>query len=93
MKPTKRPAGTPSRRPTSSTSKAPRSRNVADGGTDIHILDDPSDGHGTAVTGAVLDANPDAVIFFVEGFSTEAVLAAGNQPLVDMVTTWFGAFG
>ena len=52
-----------------------------DGGTDIHILDDPSDGHGTAVTGAVLDANPDAVIFFVEGFSTEAVLAASNQPL------------
>ena len=64
-----------------------------DGQTDIHILDDPSDGHGTAVTGAVLDANPDAVIFFVEGFSTEAVLAAGNQPLVDIVTTSFGAIG
>ena len=64
-----------------------------DGGTNIHILDDPSDGHGTAVTGAVLDANPDAVIFFVEGFSTEAVLAAGNQPLVDIVTTSFGAIG
>ena len=64
-----------------------------DGGTDIHILDDPSDGHGTAVTGAVLDANPDAVIFFVEGFSTKAVLAAGNQPLVDIVTTSFGAIG
>ena len=64
-----------------------------DGGTDIHILDDPSDGHGTAVTGAVLDANPHAVIFFVEGFSTEAVLAAGNQPLVDIVTTSFGAIG
>ena len=64
-----------------------------DGGTDIHILDDPSDGHGTAVTGAVLDANPNAVIFFVEGFSTEAVLAAGNQPLVDIVTTSFGAIG
>ena len=47
-----------------------------DGGTDIHILDDPSDGHGTAVTGAVLDANPDAVIFFVEGFSTGSALAA-----------------
>lgn len=64
-----------------------------DGGTDIHILDDPSDGHGTAVTGSVIDANPDAVIFFVEGFSTEAVLAAGNQPLVDIVTTSFGAIG
>jgi hypothetical protein len=64
-----------------------------DGGTDIHILDDPSDGHGTAVTGAVLDANPDAVIFFVEGFSTEAVLAASNQPLVDIISTSFGAIG
>jgi len=64
-----------------------------DGNTDIHILDDPSDGHGTAVTGAVLNANPDAVIFFVEGFSSQAVLAAGNQPLVDIVTTSFGAIG
>ena len=64
-----------------------------DGETDIHILDDPSDGHGTAVTGAVLDANPDAVIFFVEGFSTEAVLAASNQPLVDIISTSFGAIG
>ena len=64
-----------------------------DGNTDIHILDDPSDGHGTAVTGAILNANPDAVIFFVEGFSSQAVLAAGNQPLVDIVTTSFGAIG
>ena len=64
-----------------------------DGETDIHILDDPSDGHGTAVTGAVLDANPDAVIFFVEGFSTGAVLAASNQPLVDVISTSFGAIG
>ncbi len=64
-----------------------------DGETDIHILDDPSDGHGTAVTGAVLDANPDAVIFFVEGFSTDAVLAASNQPLVDVISTSFGAIG
>ena len=58
-----------------------------DDGTDIPILDDPSDGHGTAVTGAVLDANPDAIIFFVEGFSDAAVLAAANQPLVDIITT------
>ena len=64
-----------------------------DGQTDIHILDDPSDGHGTAVTGAVLDANPNAVIFFVEGFSTEAVLAASNQSLVDIISTSFGAIG
>ena len=64
-----------------------------DGDSDILILDDPSDGHGSAVTGSVLNANPNAVIFFVEGFSTEAVLAAANQPLVDVITTSFGAPG
>lgn len=57
------------------------------------ILDDPNDGHGSAVTGAVVDANPNVIIFFVEGFSTEAVLAAANQPLVDVITTSFGAPG
>ncbi len=64
-----------------------------DDATDIPILDDPSDGHGTAVTGAVLDANPNAIIFFVEGFSDAAVLAAANQPLVDIITTSFGPIG
>jgi hypothetical protein len=64
-----------------------------DDDTDIPILDDPQDGHGTAVTGAVLNANPDAVIFFVEGFSDAAVLAAANQPLVDVITTSFGPIG
>ena len=34
-----------------------------EGWSDTPILDDPDDGHGTAVTGAVIDANPDAVIF------------------------------
>ena len=64
-----------------------------DDDTEIPILDDPVDGHGTAVTGAVLDANPDAIIFFVEGFSDAAVLAAANQPLVDVITTSFGPIG
>ena len=64
-----------------------------DDATDIPILDDPSDGHGTAVTGSVLDANPNAIIFFVEGFSDAAVLAAANQPLVDIITTSFGPIG
>ena len=64
-----------------------------DDNTDIPILDDPSDGHGSAVTGAVIDANPDAIIFFVEGFSDAAVLAAANQPLVDIISTSFGPIG
>lgn len=62
-------------------------------GDGIPILDDPQDGHGTAVTGSVINANPDAVIFFVEGFSDTAVLAAANQPLVDIITTSFGPVG
>ena len=64
-----------------------------DGDGGILILDDPNDGHGTAVTGSVIDANSDAVIFFVEGFSDSAVLAAANQPLVDVISTSFGAIG
>ncbi len=63
------------------------------GDTGQLILDDPSDGHGTAVTGAVLDADPDAIIYFVEGFSDEAVLLAGTHPMVDVITTSFGAPG
>ena len=61
-----------------------------DGDSPTLILDDPQDGHGSAVTGAVLNANPDAVIFFVEGFSDAAVLAAGENPFVDIITTSFG---
>ena len=38
-----------------------------DDNTDIPLFDDPSDGHGTAVTGAVIDANPDAIIFLCRG--------------------------
>ena len=64
-----------------------------DSGTPTMILDDPNDGHGTAVTGAVLDADPDAIIFFVEGFSDNAVLTAANHPMVDVITTSFGAIG
>lgn len=64
-----------------------------DGESGTLILDDPSDGHGTAVTGSVLNANPDAVIFFVEGFSDNAVLAAANTPFVDILTTSFGPIG
>ena len=62
-------------------------------GDGVPILDDPSDGHGTAVTGAVVNANPEVVIFFVEGFSDSAVLAAAAQPLVDIISTSFGAPG
>ena len=37
-----------------------------DGDGGILILDDPNDGHGTAVTGSVIDANSDAVILLLK---------------------------
>lgn len=59
-----------------------------EGWSETPILDDPNDGHGTAVTGAVLDGNPDAVIFFLEGF--DGVRRAAEHPMVDIITTSFG---
>ena len=62
-----------------------------EGWSDTPILDDPDDGHGTAVTGAVIDANPDAIIFFLEGF--DGVRRAAEHPMVDIITTSFGPIG
>ena len=62
-----------------------------EGWSETPILDDPNDGHGTAVTGAVIDANPDAVIFFLEGF--DGVRRAAEHPMVDIITTSFGPIG
>ena len=59
-----------------------------EGWSETPILDDPNDGHGTAVTGAVLNGNPDAVIFFLEGFG--GVRRAAEHPMVDVITTSFG---
>ena len=59
-----------------------------EGWSETPILDDPNDGHGTAVTGAVLNGNPDAVIFFLEGFN--GVRRAAEHPMVDVITTSFG---
>lgn len=43
--------------------------------------------HGVGVTGAIVAANPDAVVFFVEGFKPAEVFA---HPAVDIVSTSFG---
>lgn len=43
--------------------------------------------HGVGVTGALVAANPEAVVFFVEGFKPAEVFA---HPAVDIVSTSFG---
>ena len=56
------------------------SSNGEEGWSETPILDDPNDGHGTAVTELRIDANPDAVIFFLEGF--DGVRRAAEHPMV-----------
>ena len=49
--------------------------------------------HGVGTSAAVLNANPDAIVFFVEGVlgSAESHAAAFQNPAVDIVTTSYGA--
>ncbi|MBW3619816.1 MAG: S8/S53 family peptidase [Actinobacteria bacterium] len=61
------------------------------------LPDDSGDTHGTGVTGAVLAANPDAIVLFVEGMTDTGVSAdaeryAFTHPGVDIVTTSYGFF-
>lgn len=61
-----------------------------DFGSRPFLPDDDRDAHGTGVTGAVVAANPDAIILFVEGITADAETYAFTHPLVDIVTTSYG---
>ena len=55
------------------------------------VLDDA--GHGSGTTGAVLDANPDAIVVLVEGISSDAEAWAAMQPWIDIVSMSYGPTG
>lgn len=56
------------------------------------VLDDGS--HGTATAGAVLAANPDALVVLVEGAGSEAGEAwAAEQPWIDLLSESYGPPG
>lgn len=58
------------------------------------VLDHPDGSHGTGTSGAVLDANPEAIIVLVEGVgSAEGELWAMAQPWVDVTTMSYGPTG
>lgn len=61
-----------------------------DFGSRPFLPDDEDDTHGTGVAGAVVAANPDAVILFVEGISAASETFAFTHPEVDIVTTSYG---
>ena len=55
------------------------------------IFGDDGDTHGTGTSSAVLDANPEAVVLFVEGMADpDAETFAFNHPAVDILTTSYG---
>ena len=64
-----------------------------DPGTRIILPDDEDDTHGVGTSAAVLRANPEAVVLFVEGITDESEAFAFNHPAVDIVSTSYGAIG
>lgn len=57
-----------------------------------HVVLDDS-GHGSGTTGAVLDANPDAIVVLVEGIGADSEAWAAMQPWVDIVSMSYGPIG
>ncbi len=57
------------------------------------LPDDSADTHGVGTSAAVLRANPEAIVLFVEGITDESEAFAFNHPEVDIVSTSYGAIG
>lgn len=55
------------------------------------VLDDGS--HGTATTGAVLDADPGAIVVLVEGTNTDSEAWAAMQDWIDVISMSYGPPG
>ncbi len=62
-------------------------------GSRILLPDNAEDTHGVGVTASVLRGNPEAIVVFVEGTGAEGEGYAFNHPLIDIVTTSYGAPG
>ncbi len=57
------------------------------------LPDDADDTHGFGTASAVVRANPEAVLLFVEGISDESERYAFTHPEVDVITTSYGVIG
>lgn len=62
-------------------------------GTIPVMPDDESDTHGTGTSASVLNANPETVLYFLEGTADAAEVKAFSHPAVDIVTTSYGPIG
>lgn len=57
------------------------------------LPDDEGDTHGVGTSAAVLNANPEAIVLFLEGISDPAEIFAFSHPAVDFITTSYGPIG
>ncbi len=64
-----------------------------DAGTRVILPDDEDDTHGVGTSAAVLMANPEAVLLFIEGTGDAASNFAFEHPAVDVVSTSYGPIG
>lgn len=63
-------------------------------GTTVILPDDEGDTHGLSTSAAVLKANPEAIVLFLEGLAnTDAERFAFSHPAVDFVSTSYGFIG
>jgi PKD repeat protein len=62
-------------------------------GSIAYMPDSEDDTHGVGTSAAVLAANPEAVLVFIEGTGDEAVSFAMNHPAIDIISTSFGPIG
>ena len=64
-------------------------------GTTPYLPDaeDSTENHGTGTSSAVLKANPEAVVLFLEGITASAETMAMTHPAVDIITTSYGPIG
>ncbi len=62
------------------------------GGSGVPVLDEA--GHGTGTSGAVLDANPNAIVVMVQGTGNpDGEAWAAEQPWVDLLSESYGPIG
>ena len=64
-----------------------------DGGTRPILPDNVDDTHGVGTSSAVLRANPEAVVVFLEGITSDAESFAFRHPEIDIITTSYGPVG
>ncbi len=55
--------------------------------------DDEGDTHGTGTSASVLNANPETVLWFLEGVADASEVKAFGHPAVDFVSTSYGPIG